>query len=138
LCRKLTAEISKIKPQLDELGITLVAVGSGTPFMAKAFVESQCFKGDLYVDQKLIVYKALNCKRGLGYTLGLKALGAVKDAVGEGYRQGATQGDGLQQGGVFLLHTVKGILWQHLEAFAGDHPNLEVLVQAARDATELK
>jgi len=137
LCRKLTAEISKIKPQLDELGVTLIAVGSGTPFMAKAFFESQNYKGDLYVDQKLNIYKALNCKRGIGATLGLKALGSVKTAISEGYRQGATQGDGLQQGGVFIMSFSEGILWQHLEEHAGDHPNLDNVVAAAKDAVRL-
>jgi len=137
LCRKLAAEISKIKPKLDELGVTLIAVGSGTPFMAKAFVESQNFKGDFYVDQKLNIYKALNCKRGIGATLGLKALGSVKTAIAEGYRQGATQGDGLQQGGVFIMSLTEGILWQHLEEFAGNHPDLEKVVAEARSAVEM-
>jgi len=83
--------------------------------MAKDFVKEFGFPGDLYVDQKRLVYEAFNCKRGLKYALNMRVLKAAKDAMSQGFSQGRTEGDGLQLGGVFVISKSKGILFEHLE-----------------------
>jgi len=113
--------------------VQLVAIGSGTPTMAKVFADEFGFKGDMYVDTKREVYQALDCKRGIGRVLGRKALGEYKKAYAAGYSQGGTQGDGLQLGGAFIIRKSGEIVWSHMEEYAGDHAPLEELVAKARE-----
>jgi len=108
--------------------VGLVAVGSGTPLMAKDFAKQFSFPGDLYVDQQRLVYEAFNCKRGLKYVINTKVLKSAKKAMDEGFSQGKTEGDTLQLGGTFIISKSKGILFEHLEEYAGDHANLEQLL----------
>lgn len=131
LCRKSAAELTSIKPTLDEMGIGLVAIGSGSPLMAKSFQDQFKFTGDLYVDPTRRVYQALDCKRGVKFVFGRKAMGKIKQAIGEGHMQGKTQGDGMQLGGVFIMSS-KGIHWQHAEKFAGDHASNEAILEECR------
>jgi len=95
--------------------------------MAKGFQSEFSFPGDIYVDQKREIYKALGCNRGLKYVLNTKVLKAVKSTMNEGYSQGKTEGDSLQLGGVFIISLKQGILFQHLEQYAGDHVDLNEL-----------
>jgi len=100
--------------------------------MAKAFAKEFNFTGDLYVDQERKVYKALECKRGLGAVLGVKALKKYKDALSEGYSQGGTLGDGMQLGGTFLVSDKGEVVWSHLESYAGDHAATTEILDACR------
>jgi len=132
LCRKSANELASVKSDLDALGIGLVAIGNGTPLMAKSFQQEFNFPGDIYVDQKKQVYQSLGCNRGLKYAINGKALKAIKNALGEGFSQGKTQGDSLQLGGTFIISSKDGVLFQHLEQFAGDHVELPELLAAAK------
>jgi len=135
LCRKSANELASVKPDLDSLGIGLVAIGSGTPLMAKGFQSEFNFPGDIYVDQKREIYKALGCNRGLKYVLNPKVLKAAKATLNEGYTQGKTEGDALQLGGVFIISPKNGILFQHLEQYAGHHVDLTELMNACKLVT---
>jgi hypothetical protein len=73
----------------------LVAIGSGTPGMAKNFQSEFQFPGELYVDEGRAIYEQLGCNRGVKFVLNGNALGAIKKAMKEGYSQGKTQGDTL-------------------------------------------
>lgn len=101
--------------------------------MAKAFAKDFNFTGDLYVDQDRKVYKALECKRGLGAVLGVKALKKYKEALAEGHSQGGTQGDGMQLGGTFLVTSSGEIVWSHMESFAGDHASTDEIIKAIKN-----
>jgi len=125
-----------LQPELSDLGIAVAAVGSGTSLMAKAFQEEYKFGGKLFVDQKRSVYSALECNRGVTYILKPKALLSYKKALEEGFANGSVQGDGLQLGGIFLISKSQGILWQHLEKFAGDHASSQEIMEAAQEATK--
>jgi len=124
--------LSSCKPELDSMGFGLVAVGSGTPLMAKNFQQEFNFEGDIYVDQKREVYTALGCNRGALYCLNLKALKAIKEIRSEGFSQGKTQGDALQLGGTFIINLKEGVLFEHVEQFAGDHVDINDLLSACR------
>lgn len=125
--------LSSIKPQLSELNIGLIAIGCGTSLMAKNFQEEFNFSGDLFVDKKREVYKALGCNRGLKYVLSTKTLKAAKEINAEGFSQGKTQGDSLQLGGVFVISRTRGVLFQHNEKFAGDHVDIDMLLKACKE-----
>jgi len=101
--------------------------------MAKNFHEEFHFPGTLYVDRKRLVYKSLGCNRGIKYTLAPKTLKAAKKALSEGFSQGGTQGDALQLGGAFVISKKDGLIYQHLEEFAGDHPDNEEVLKYCRE-----
>ena len=58
-----------IKEKLDEAGIPLVAIGSGSPEGARHFVEKLHFTGEMYVNQDLSAYRAFKLERGFWKTL---------------------------------------------------------------------
>jgi peroxiredoxin len=94
LCRKSASELTQIKPVLDQLGVKLVAIGSGTPAMAKNFVEEFKFAGEIYTDESRKIYNDFQCKRGWSKAMfNKKTLKFIKTAFTEGYAQGKTQGD---------------------------------------------
>jgi len=130
--------LSSVKTQFDEMKIGLVAIGLGTSFMAKNFQQECGFLGDLFVDQKKEVYGALGCNRGLKYVLSMKTLKAVKQANKEGYEGGKSEADVLQLGGTFVISRTKGLLWQKMEEWAGDHPDLNDVLQACKEAVNEK
>ena len=98
--------------------------------MAKAFAEEFNFTAPLYVDQKRLLYQALDLKRGLKYVVTKNTLSAAMALRSAGVSQGKTAGDVLQLGGAFLLSAKKGVLWEHKEEYAGDLANLEELMAA--------
>ncbi|MFO7738106.1 MAG: peroxiredoxin-like family protein, partial [Desulfatiglandaceae bacterium] len=59
-----------VKKQLEEKGIALVAVGSGTPDQANTFVEQYGFTGEMYVSPDLSAYRAFKLVRGLWRSVG--------------------------------------------------------------------
>jgi hypothetical protein len=46
-----------------------------------------------------------------------------------GHRQGWTQGDALQQGGVVLINDRGQIAWTHVNDGPGDHANLDTVLK---------
>ena len=116
--------------QIHAAGAELFVIGNGSPIFMEGFRESTHYTGGLYTDPSLEVYKAAGLKRGLLKTFnprsGLAALGTLKD----GFRQGRTQGDALQQGGTLVVSTRGDILWAHVDRFAGDHASPEEILRA--------
>lgn len=47
----------------------IVAIGNGTPAMAKNFKSEFNFPGKLYVDQLRKIYKLLNLRRGMKFNM---------------------------------------------------------------------
>jgi len=116
------------KKQMDEKGISLAAMGSGTPDQANVFVEKYGFTGEMYVSPDLSAYKAFKLVRGLWPSVGPASVYRGIKAITKGFRQGSTAGDPWQQGGVFLLGPGERLLFEHRDQFAGDHADLnEVL-----------
>lgn len=120
----------KIKDQLDAAGVELVAIGNGTPEEARAFIDKFKFNGELYVDQDLDAYEAFQLKRGFWVTLGPKSLLHGFSAFTQGFRQGLTAGDPLQQGGMFVIGPGPQLHYEHRNHEAGDHANLNELINA--------
>jgi len=106
--------------------------------MANDFKKEFSFEGDLYCDKDRAAYKALGCNRGLKYIISSNALSAYKGAKNAGYQGGSMQGDALQLGGVFLISRKEGILFQHLEEYAGHHVNLEELTVACQQSSKVE
>jgi hypothetical protein len=129
LCRKSASELTQIKPVLDQLGVKLVAIGSGTPAMAKNFVEEFKFAGEIYTDESRKIYNDFQCKRGWSKAMfNKKTLKFIKTAFTEGYAQGKTQGDLTQLGGTFVLDGMR-VVFEYLEKYAGDHVSPGLLLE---------
>jgi hypothetical protein len=111
-------------------GAELIVIGNGSPNFMAGFRETTHYDGPLYTDPSLEVYKRAGLKRGVLKVLspraGLAALGALRG----GFRQGRTQGDNLQQGGVLVIARTGDILWAHVDDFAGDNASPDDVVRA--------
>ncbi|KAI3365501.1 hypothetical protein L3Q82_010591, partial [Scortum barcoo] len=100
------AELSSLKPQLDELGVPLYAV-------VKEDVGTEVqnfrpyFKGEIFVDHERVFYGPKYRRMGLG--LGLVHLGVLRNLVHaqrKGY-QGNTNGEGFILGGLYVIGAEK-------------------------------
>ena len=99
----------------------LVLVGNGGPSFIAGFRETTGYTGPIYTDPSLAVYKAAQLRRG---ALTLLKLGAAKATIGSlrrGFRQGKTEGDATQQGGVLVVAPDGRILYHHISEYPGDN-----------------
>ena len=117
-------------------GVEVVVIGSGWPEMAAHFAERFEVPFQLLCDPELEAYRAAGLKRGVGTLLGRGALQAGRRAWQAGFRQGRTQGDPWQQGGVLVVATGGEPVWVQVSDYAGDHADEEALLAAAEEASQ--
>ncbi len=113
------------KELLDRAGISIVAIGSGTPDQAKGFLEKSDFAGELYVSPDRAAYRSFGLVRGRFRTLGPASILRAVRALASGFRQGSQAGDNWQQGGLFLLGPGDRVRFVHRDRFAGDQAKME-------------
>ena len=117
-----------------KLGVRPVVVGHSNPRYAQAFVDDTKIELPVYVDEKRVVYKALEFKRPLLSFLNPKVFQRAAEARKEGFTQPGVFGDAFQLGGVILLMPDGSIPYRYASAFAGDHPKIEDLKSEVRKA----
>jgi AhpC/TSA antioxidant enzyme len=118
-------------PQIRKSGAELHFVGNGNRHFAQAFKEEMKIVCPLYVDTKRQAYRALEMKRGLASTIGsLAAWKNIARAMKAGFRQGTTQGDAWQLGGVLLVLPGGIVTFRYLSKAAGDHPPVGEVLNA--------
>ncbi|XP_004583610.2 peroxiredoxin-like 2A [Ochotona princeps] len=131
LCREEAADLSSLKPRLDELGVPLYAV-------VKENIKSEVkdfqpyFKGDVFLDEKKRFYGPQ--KRKMMF-MGFLRLGVWHNffRAWNGGFSGNLEGEGFILGGVFVIGSGKqGILLEHKEKEFGDKVNLSSVLEAAR------
>uniref|UniRef100_A0A4W6BX71 Peroxiredoxin-like 2A n=1 Tax=Lates calcarifer TaxID=8187 RepID=A0A4W6BX71_LATCA len=126
------AELSSLKPQLDELGVPLYAV-----VKEDVGIEVQnfrlYFKGEIFVDHKQVFYGPKPRRMGLG--LGLVRLGVLRNLIQtqrKGY-QGNREGEGFILGGLYVVGAGKqGMLLEHKEKEFGDKADLSSVLEVAK------
>ncbi len=112
--------------QLHRAGIpNLVVVGNGAPMFIAGFRETTGYGGPIYTDPSLEVYKAAQLKRGVGTVLTFGAAKATIGSLRRGFRQGKTQGDATQQGGVLVIARDGRVLYHHISDHPGDNASPE-------------
>lgn len=99
----------------------LVVIGNGAPHFIAGFRELTGYTGPLYTDPTLAVYKAAELKRGAMTILKLGAAKATIGSMRRGFRQGKTEGDATQQGGVLVIAPDGRVLYHHISAYPGDN-----------------
>ena len=113
-------------------GAELVVIGNGSPSFIAGFREQTHWDGPIYTDPSLAAYRAAELKRGVASTLDPRSLGAAFKALAGGQRQGKTQGDQWQQGGVLVIAPSGDIRWQHASSRPGDNAPARDIVAALR------
>ncbi|KAF7643550.1 hypothetical protein LDENG_00237580 [Lucifuga dentata] len=131
------SELSSLKPQLEELGVPLVAV-------VKENVGSEIqafrphFAGDVYIDEKKTFYGPLQRRMG---GLGFIRLGVWQNFIRawrSGY-QGNMNGEGFILGGVFVIGAgEQGILLEHREKEFGNKVEKADVLEAVKKIVPAK
>ena len=111
-------------------GAELYVIGNGTPNFIAGFREQTKYEGPIYVDPSLEVYKAAELKRGVTKTFSIKAAIPTLKAFADGARQGRTQGDNWQQGGVLVIAPDASVKWHHANEHSGDNASVDAIVRA--------
>uniref|UniRef100_A0A3B4ZP32 Peroxiredoxin-like 2A n=1 Tax=Stegastes partitus TaxID=144197 RepID=A0A3B4ZP32_9TELE len=125
------AELSSLKPRLDELGVPLYAVVKedvGTEVQNFR----QFFNGEIFLDEKRRFYGPRERKMGL---LGFLRVGVWLSGLRafRGGFVGNVLGEGFVLGGVFVIgQGEQGILLEHREMEFGDKVNTVEVIEAVR------
>lgn len=106
-------------------------ISTGGAHFAQAFAEDHAFDGVVLVDEERAAYRAAALVRSARSTFSLGAVQAGTRAMAAGFRQGRTQGDPWQQGGVFVVHPGGVVRMAYVSAHAGDHPDEQDVLRAA-------
>ena len=129
-CRDHVVQLHRSIADIRRTGAELIVIGSGTPSFIAGFRETTGFDGPLFVDPTLATYEAAELERGVLRTLSPRGLGKAVSALRRGVRQGRTQGDAFQQGGVLVIAPGGTLRWRHVSKFAGDNAPVERVVAA--------
>lgn len=116
--------------KLRAAGLDLYVIGNGTPNFIAGFREQTKYAGPLYTDPSLAAYRAAELKRGVARTFDPRALGKTVSAFMQGHRQGRTQGDPWQQGGVLVVAPGGEVRFHHASERPGDNATVDQIVAA--------
>lgn len=127
-------QVHREREAFTKLGVQAVVVGHSSLRYAKAFVDETRIELPVYVDEKRMVYKALEFRRPLLGSLNPKVFRRAAEARKEGFTQPGVHGDAFQLGGVVLLMPDGSMPYKYASQFAGDHPRIEDLKAEIRSA----
>lgn len=133
-CREQAAQLRTVAPEVEAAGASIILIGNGSPAQARRFVRRWAPEMPLYVSPSRDAYDQAGMRREVSATVSPRVLGNAARALRSGFRQGWTQGDPWQQGGVLVVDTDGTVLWSYLSRSAGDHPSPEEILEATREA----
>lgn len=111
-------------------GARIVVIGNGAPMFIAGFRETTGYEGPIYTDPSLAVFAAAGLVRSMRATLSLRAAVRSVGALGRGARQGRTQGDAWQQGGVVVIKPGGDVVWTHASSGPGDNASADEILRA--------
>lgn len=127
------AQLRHAADRFAAAGVSLVAVGMGTPDEARAVVRSLDLPFPVLLDPSRRGYEAYGLiEGGAGAFLSPKSAGAVAKALLGGSRGGRPIGDTRQLGGAFLIDREGIIRWASPSRFAGDQVSPDTILAAAK------
>jgi len=129
-CREHVVQLHHRIGELEAAGAKVYVIGNGSPSFIAGFRETTGWQGPIYTDPSLAVYKAAGLKRGVLATLNPR--GAIRSiaTLRRGFRQGRTQGDSWQQGGVVVIAPGGDVLWTHASEGPGDNASADHILAA--------
>lgn len=119
------AHFSERSGEFAALGARIFVIGNGAVTFLNGFQEHVGPGVSLYTDPSKKTYQALSLVHGFGGAAGLGMIRSGVRAWKKGFRQGRTQGDPLQQGGVFVVKKGGGSVFEQRSKTAGDHPEVD-------------
>lgn len=119
---------------LETMGAQLAFIGSGEPPFARTFHDEFVPDCSVYSDTSAATYAAIGARSGLRTIAGPGVIVAALRARRNGFRQTATRGRPLQQGGVVVMLPGDRVAWSYTSRHAGDHPSTDQVVEAVRTA----
>ncbi len=114
-------QLHRKQDAFEAAGAELHVIGNGSPSFIAGFREQTLFDGPLYTDPDLAVYRAAELQRSVAKTLDPRGLFGGIRAFAAGHRQGRTQGDPWQQGGVIVVAPDGTVRWRHVSQRPGDN-----------------
>ena len=127
-------QLHRHESEIRAAGADLVAIGNGAPNFIAGFRDATGFHGTIYTDPSLVVYEAVQLKRGMRTMLSIGAAARTVGAFARGYRQGRMQGDATQQGGALVIDQAGSVLWHHVSSGPGDNADPREIVRALATA----
>jgi hypothetical protein len=132
-CRQQLIELREIIPEIVREGSKVVVIGNGTSNFIRGFKEAIDQPSlSVYCDPTLATYEAADLNRGHLATLDPRWAASGLKAFASGYRQGETQGDVFQLGGVLLFARGGELLFRQTSRFAGDHATPAEILAATK------
>jgi hypothetical protein len=130
LCRQQVADLAVQEPEFAARNADLIVIGNGVSQHLQPFREATGYRGQLYTDPTLAVYKILDLKSGLSGLLGMKTFQQGFKAFRKGVSQDGIQGSALQLGGALVLGPGDTIHYVYRSREAGDHPPVDQMLAA--------
>jgi hypothetical protein len=124
------AGLARRLPEIERRGATLAVIGPASPEHIAGFRAATGYTGSLFVDPSRRTFQTAGLVRGYGHILDPRVAWKGIRAFAQGFRQGARQGDVVQQGGTFVLGPGDRVRYEWRDRFAGDHPDLDEVVNA--------
>ena len=121
------------KDEAEALG-NLVIVGQGSLAQGQDYDKTHGKGLAALVDSERLTYQVLGFVRGLSSTFGPRSTLASMRAAAGGFVQGRTQGDAFQQGGTLVVARGGRPVYFQRSQFAGDHPDIEVVLAKLGEA----
>lgn len=133
-CREHVVQLHHRIDDLRASGAEIFVIGNGSPSFIAGFRDETGWAGPIYVDPSLEVYKAAGLKRGVLKTFNPAAAWRSIGTLRRGIRQGRTQGDPWQQGGVLVVAPSGDVLYTHASEGPGDNASADEILTALRSA----
>jgi hypothetical protein len=122
--------------EIREAGGDLVVVGTGGPSFARAFQKDLgILDVEVYIDSARRAYDLAGFRRGVSALIHPRAVWSYLRAFFAGHKYKGVQGDALQQGGVLVVTLDGTIVFRFASNVSGDHPEVERVLAAVREAT---
>jgi|BEDMetMinimDraft_2_1075160.scaffolds.fasta_scaffold04855_1 hypothetical protein len=122
-CRQQVAQLRQRLHDIRARNADLVVIGNGSMEQAKTFKNEYAPEIDVYTDPSRKTYRTLGMKRSVMATIGPMTWKNAINAIRQGFRQGALQGDPWQLGGIMVTDPSGEVLYKYLSKVAGDHPD---------------
>ncbi len=129
-CRDHVVHLHARLDAIEGKGARMAVIGNGSPSFIAGFREETLYDGPVYTDPTLAAYRAAELKRSVAATLDPRSLFGAAKALANGIRQGRTQGDQWQQGGVLVVAPSGEIRWQHASDRPGDNASAPQILAA--------